>query len=145
MNLSLTPALERFVRGKVASGLYNNASEVVREALRLLVAADGAHPAVAPTKEGVRTALAELAPDLRRRGIRTAHLYGSVLHGTATPESDVDLLIDPDGRKPFDLVDLVGVKQLIEDRLGHPVDIALRDGLHPSIRRKVVAEAERVL
>ena len=38
MNVSLTPDLERFVRGKVASGLYNSASEVVREALRLLVA-----------------------------------------------------------------------------------------------------------
>jgi antitoxin ParD1/3/4 len=36
MNVSLTPELERFVSGKVASGLYNSASEVVREALRLL-------------------------------------------------------------------------------------------------------------
>ena len=36
MNVSLTPELERFVDGKVESGLYNNASEVVREALRLL-------------------------------------------------------------------------------------------------------------
>jgi antitoxin ParD1/3/4 len=36
MNVSLTPELERFVQGKVESGLYNNASEVVREALRLL-------------------------------------------------------------------------------------------------------------
>lgn len=36
MNVSLTPELERFVQGKVESGLYNNASEVVREGLRLL-------------------------------------------------------------------------------------------------------------
>lgn len=36
MNISLTPELERFVHGKVASGLYNNASEVIREGLRLL-------------------------------------------------------------------------------------------------------------
>ena len=34
--MSLTPELERFVDGKVESGLYNNASEVVREGLRLL-------------------------------------------------------------------------------------------------------------
>ncbi len=38
MNVSLTLDLERFVRAKVDSGLYNSASEVVREALRLLVA-----------------------------------------------------------------------------------------------------------
>ena len=34
MHISLTPELEEVVKSKVASGLYNNASEVVREALR---------------------------------------------------------------------------------------------------------------
>lgn len=36
MNVSLTPELEKMVADKVESGLYNSASEVVREALRLL-------------------------------------------------------------------------------------------------------------
>ena len=36
MHLSLTPKLEEFVKSKVDNGLYNNASEVVREALRLM-------------------------------------------------------------------------------------------------------------
>ena len=36
MNVSLTPKLEELVSRRVASGLYNSASEVVREALRLL-------------------------------------------------------------------------------------------------------------
>jgi antitoxin ParD1/3/4 len=36
MNVSLTPELDNFVAGKVESGRYNSASEVVREALRLL-------------------------------------------------------------------------------------------------------------
>ena len=35
MNFSLTPQLELFVRERAVSGDYNNASEVVREALRL--------------------------------------------------------------------------------------------------------------
>jgi antitoxin ParD1/3/4 len=34
MNISLTPELDEAVRRKVASGLYNDASEVIREALR---------------------------------------------------------------------------------------------------------------
>ncbi|MEJ7839809.1 MAG: type II toxin-antitoxin system ParD family antitoxin [Thermomicrobiales bacterium] len=34
--MSLTPKLEALVREKVASGMYNNASEVVREGLRLI-------------------------------------------------------------------------------------------------------------
>lgn len=40
MNVNLTPELERLVQQKVQSGLYNNQSEVVREALRLLVEQD---------------------------------------------------------------------------------------------------------
>ena len=36
MNVSLTPELEKFVSAKVESGRYTSASEVVREALRLL-------------------------------------------------------------------------------------------------------------
>jgi antitoxin ParD1/3/4 len=42
VNVSLTPKLEGFVKAKVKSGLYNNASEVLREALRLLQARDRA-------------------------------------------------------------------------------------------------------
>ncbi len=37
MNISLTPALEKFVQDKVATGLYNSVSEVIREAIRLLM------------------------------------------------------------------------------------------------------------
>ena len=36
MNISLTPHLEEMIRAKIASASYNSASEVVREALRLL-------------------------------------------------------------------------------------------------------------
>ena len=36
LNVSLTPQLEELVRQKVSSGHYNSASEVVREALRLM-------------------------------------------------------------------------------------------------------------
>jgi len=36
MNISLTPQLESLVKSKVESGLYGSASEVMRDALRLL-------------------------------------------------------------------------------------------------------------
>ncbi|WP_457326617.1 type II toxin-antitoxin system ParD family antitoxin [Roseateles sp. P5_E11] len=36
MNVNLTPQLEELVRAKVDSGMYSSASEVVREALRLM-------------------------------------------------------------------------------------------------------------
>lgn len=40
MHISLTDRLEAWVREKVDSGLYNNASEVIREALRAKILAD---------------------------------------------------------------------------------------------------------
>ncbi|MBK9586040.1 MAG: type II toxin-antitoxin system ParD family antitoxin [Alphaproteobacteria bacterium] len=36
MHVSLTPELEAIIKNKVESGLYNNASEVIREALRFM-------------------------------------------------------------------------------------------------------------
>jgi len=48
MNVSLTAELEKYIRRKVASGLYNNASEVIREALRLLIEREPA-PATRPS------------------------------------------------------------------------------------------------
>ena len=36
MHISLTPELESHVKAKVETGLYNNASEVIREALRFM-------------------------------------------------------------------------------------------------------------
>jgi antitoxin ParD1/3/4 len=57
MNVSLTPELESFVHDKVRAGRYNSASEVVREALRLL-----------EEHEQARTAqLGEFNKELRRR------------------------------------------------------------------------------
>jgi antitoxin ParD1/3/4 len=54
MNVSLTPQLEELVRRKVSSGRYNSASEVVREALRLM-----------DTYEGLReSTLAKLRADV---------------------------------------------------------------------------------
>ena len=61
MNVSLTPELDKFVASKVQSGRYTSASEVVREALRLL-------------EERDRARSAELAAFDREIGVRLANL-----------------------------------------------------------------------
>jgi antitoxin ParD1/3/4 len=43
LSISLTPQLEESVRARIASGMYSSASEVVREALRLLEEYDQLH------------------------------------------------------------------------------------------------------
>lgn len=45
MNVNLTPQLEDLVRAKVSSGMYTSASDVVREALRLMQEQDQLHEA----------------------------------------------------------------------------------------------------
>lgn len=64
MNVSLTPQLETLIHEKVATGKYGNASEVVREALRLLDARDQVHEAKlaalrAAIQEGIDSGPAE--------------------------------------------------------------------------------------
>lgn len=143
MNVSLTLALEEYVRRKVATGLYNNASEVIRAALRLMVEREtDSHPA--PKKSEIVAALKALEPELRQRGIASTALFGSVVRGQARPDSDVDVLVDVDPAAQFDLLDLVAVKNLMADRLGRPVDVVERESLKPRIRDSILAEAETV-
>jgi len=60
MNVSLTPELEKLVQDKIASGLYTSASEVVREALRLLAESDRQHAMrVNELREHIAKGLAE--------------------------------------------------------------------------------------
>ncbi len=48
-NVSLTPELEAFIDGRLASGRYRGASEVVRADLRLLEGDEGG-PTLAPRR-----------------------------------------------------------------------------------------------
>ena len=69
---------------------------------------------------------------------------GSVVRSAARPDSDIDVLVDvaPDAR--FSLIDLVSVKDFLEDRLGRRVDVVTREGLEPAVRDRVLRESEAV-
>ncbi len=69
MNVSMTDALAEYVRARVKSGRYNNASEVVREALRRMEQEDlRAERLAEPTIEDVLTDLtAQQVDSIRRR------------------------------------------------------------------------------
>jgi putative addiction module CopG family antidote len=148
MNVSLTPELENYVRRKVASGLYNNASELIREALRLFVAREGApigRPTPAPvSKEEVLATLAALKKPLHEHRVSSLALFGSVVRGAARADSDIDVLIDVAPDTQFSLIDLVSVKDFLEERLGRKVDVVTKEGLDPAIRDRILREAERV-
>lgn len=79
--------------------------------------------------------------DLKRYGVESISLFGSVARGDAGPRSDVDLLVDLD-----DDVSLLGLSRLkrhLEDLLGMPVDLVTSDALRPKFRDTILAEAIR--
>ncbi len=147
MNVSLTAALEDYIRRKVASGLYNNASEVVREALRLSIEKEAGRDAAVrdgPRRETVLERLKAAEGEIRRRGVASLALFGSAARGEAGPDSDIDVLIDLAPGRPFSLVDLVSLKNFLADRLEYDVDVVTRDGIGPRMAEPVLREAERV-
>ena len=74
-----------------------------------------------------------------RYGARNVRVFGSLVRGEATAESDVDLLVDMDpGRS---LLDLVGLWQDLEDLLQCRVDVLTDGGLSPHLRDRIYAEA----
>jgi predicted nucleotidyltransferase len=79
----------------------------------------------------------------RRHGIRRLSLFGSVLHGSDRPDSDVDLLVEFDrGAKPS-LLTLADIEQELSGLLGgRRVDARTAEDLSRYFRDDVVREAE---
>lgn len=65
-------------------------------------------------------------------------VFGSIVRGDATTESDIDFLMDLRSRG---FLAYMGLIQDLEDLLGHPVDVASEDQLHWVIRDRVLREA----
>jgi predicted nucleotidyltransferase len=80
----------------------------------------------------------------RALGATALYLFGSVARDESGDESDIDLFVDYNEASRFSLVELVGIKQLLERRLGVPVDLTTRDSLDPLLRERIEASAERV-
>jgi predicted nucleotidyltransferase len=86
---------------------------------------------------------AALASLCRRRRIRRLSLYGSVLKGTARPDSDVDLLVEFQPRARPSLLDLVDIERelsaLLRDRR---VDLRTAGDLSRYFRDEVLLQSE---
>ena len=89
------------------------------------------------------TALRREAEAVRALGATALYLFGSTAGDSATLASDIDLFIDYDIDSRFSLIELVGIKQLLEHRLGVAVDLTTRDSLDPLLRDRIEASAER--
>ncbi len=74
-------------------------------------------------------------------GVAAFFLFGSVVHGNAREDSDVDLIVD--FNRPVGLFDFIGLQQRLCAVLGRRVDLVTRRALKPQIRDRVLQEAIR--
>ncbi len=72
-------------------------------------------------------------------GAHDVRIFGSLARGETRPDSDVDILItlDPDRS----LLDLIALKQDLEDLLGCKVDVVTEAAVSPYIRPQVLRDA----
>ena len=75
-------------------------------------------------------------------GMANPRVFGSVVRGEDTEESDLDLLVDPGPRSS--LLDTAGLQLDIEQLLGVKVDLLTPRGLPQKFRERVLGEAQPV-
>jgi len=75
----------------------------------------------------------------KKHGALQVRVFGSAARGVTRPDSDVDLLVEMEpGRS---LLDIIAIKQDVEDLIGVPVDVCTEASLSPYFRSEVIAEA----
>jgi predicted nucleotidyltransferase len=83
--------------------------------------------------------LKEQKPYLKMRfSVKRIGLFGSVLHGCAGDESDIDILVELD-HPTFD--HYMDLKFFLEEKLGRSVDLVLADSLKPRLKPIITREA----
>ena len=84
-----------------------------------------------------------IIPFFHQYGIKKAAVFGSVARNEETKNSDLDLVVS--FGKQYDLLDMVGLKQDIEDVLKIPVDIVTYESLkNDSFAQSILKEEKAI-
>ncbi len=75
--------------------------------------------------------------------VRHISVFGSTARDEATPQSDVDLLVEFEPDAPVGLFAYVDLLRHLSDIMNSRIDLATPGGLRPEMREKIVAEAIR--
>ena len=93
-----------------------------------------------------REALRRLARNrakLCEQGVHHISLFGSTSRDQATPQSDVDLLVEFDPGAHVGLFDFVRLLDHLSDVMDTRIDLATPEALRPEMRAEILAEAIR--
>lgn len=95
------------------------------------------------SKDELKRAIQQAVQQLPQRGeINKILLFGSHLHGDATEESDIDLLIELQKPITIGLFEFARIERELAEALKKKVDLTTPDSLSKYIRDDVLAEAE---
>jgi predicted nucleotidyltransferase len=97
------------------------------------------------SRDALLIRLKALRPAFVREGITRMWLVGSRARGDNRRDSDVDLMVEIDETRKFSLLDLIGVKHIVEDEIGLPADMLMRRSLSPATAASTARDAIRVL
>jgi predicted nucleotidyltransferase len=82
----------------------------------------------------------EILAVTRVHGLLNVRIFGSIVRGEDTPQSDIDFLVDlEEGRT---LLDMGGALIKLQELLGRKVDIVTERGLHWYLRDNILKEAQ---
>ena len=94
------------------------------------------------TRQEVLDKLKANRNELRRMGVKSLSLFGSLARDEATDRSDVDLLVEFD--RPIGLFHFIRVQQYLQEVLGvNRVDLVMPDALHEELRDDILRDAIR--
>lgn len=99
--------------------------------------------ATVQTKKEIIERIRRLGPELCALRVERLGLFGSLLRGQTTPDSDVDILVEfAPGQKTFD--NFIHLAHRLEDTLQRRVEVVTRESLSPYIGPRILEETEYV-
>jgi predicted nucleotidyltransferase len=82
--------------------------------------------------------LREHRPDLTQIGVKSLAVFGSVARGEARPDSDVDILVEFEGRATFDR--FMDTRYYLEELLGCKVDLVMPGDIKPRLKHYIMQD-----
>ncbi|MBT8349858.1 MAG: nucleotidyltransferase family protein [Deltaproteobacteria bacterium] len=95
------------------------------------------------TKQELEKKLVAHRHELRKMGVISLAVFGSVARNETTQQSNIDLLVDFD--RDVGLFHLFEIQHRLEEILGVPkVDLIQKGAIHPALQKQILSEAVNV-
>lgn len=85
----------------------------------------------------------KILPILKRYNVKRAGIFGSIARGEENQESDIDILVEIEGR--MSLLDFAGLKLELEEALGKRVELGEYSTIKPIIKKQILSEEVPIL